>query len=233
MRGNDLTIYSNFANEWWEAGSPRFRSLQQITPFRLSLIRELCGELAGKDVVDLGCGGGLLSVPLLDQGAKVVGVDLSAPSVAAAQSAAKGRGTFLTGDVTAVPLPDRSADIVLLADVLDHVPDYQRALAEARRIVRPEGSVFVGTINRTAASWLFALFLGEGLRLIPPGTHAYRMFIRPDELSAAAKSVGLRTETVLGEGPRILETLRRRAIVLEKSRSCAVAYSMLMRPESL
>lgn len=229
MRGNDLTIYSRYAKEWWEAGSPRFRSLQQITPFRLQLIRELCGSMNNREVVDLGCGGGLISVPLLGENASVIGVDLSVPSIQAAMIAANGRGRFIHADITAVPLPDNSADLVLLADVLDHIPAYPKALSEAARIARPGGAVFVSTLNRTLKSWVFAILLGEGLRLVPPGTHAHELFISPLELQHAAAAVGLTLESAQGEAPKIWATVRNWAVTFGKSASCDVAYVMLFR----
>jgi 2-polyprenyl-6-hydroxyphenyl methylase / 3-demethylubiquinone-9 3-methyltransferase len=227
MRGNDLTIYTRFADQWWEPRAAPFRSLQNLTPFRIEMIRELCGSLEGKTVFDLGCGGGLISLPLLDSGSNVIGIDQSAKSIEVARAKANGRGTFLAGDIRDVRFPDQSADIVLLADVLDHLPDYPRALAEASRLVRRGGRVFCGTINRTVQALFGAIVLGEGLRLIPRGTHQYRLFVRPDELQAAAEQTGLRFLRCQGERVRLIETIRRWAITLERGRSVKLAYSMV------
>jgi 2-polyprenyl-6-hydroxyphenyl methylase/3-demethylubiquinone-9 3-methyltransferase len=228
-RGNDLTIYSTHADEWWVPGAPRFRSLQNLTPFRLELIRAGCGDVRGKTIYDLGCGGGLLAVPLLEAGADVVGVDQSEASIKAAQRAARGRGRFMVGDARAVPLPDRSADIVLLADVIDHVRDYQRALREAARLLKPGGALFVGTLNRTVRAYLGAILLGEGLRLIPPGTHRFSMFVTPAELLAAGQAAGLSWQQTFGEELCIAATVRRWAITLRRGASVALAYSMVLR----
>jgi 2-polyprenyl-6-hydroxyphenyl methylase / 3-demethylubiquinone-9 3-methyltransferase len=229
MTANDLSIYSNYANEWWQPGAPRFRSLQRITPFRLELISELIGSVAGKHVVDLGCGGGLLSIPLIKSGALVTGVDISAESVAVAKKQADGRGEFLVSDIVSLPISDNSADIVLLADVLDHIPQFVKALREAVRILKPSGKLFVGTINRTWSAWFFAIFLGETLRLIPPGTHDYRLFIKPNELISAAEQLGLKLLAIQGESPEILPTIGRWAISLKKSNSLSVAYSVVFQ----
>lgn len=226
-RGNDLTIYSTYAAEWWTPGAPRFRSLQNISPFRLELIRAGCGVMSGKVVYDIGCGGGLLAVPLLDDGATVTGVDISGPSIEVAARAAGGRGTFLVGDARAVPLPSASADIVLLADVVDHIPDYELALAEAARVLRIGGTLFVGTLNRTAAAYFGAIVLGEGLRLIPPGTHRYDLFVKPEELRERASRYGLAWRRTFGESVSILDTVRRWAITLRRGTGTAVAYSMV------
>ena len=227
MVSNDLTIYCDYAHEWWIPGAIRFRSLQNITPFRLDLIEELLGGVAGRVVYDIGCGGGLLSVPLLDLGAEVVGVDISSASIAAARGAARGRGEFFVGDARSVPLPDGTADIVLLADLVDHIPDYNVALMEASRLLKPGGKVFVGTINRTLRSWIGAIILGEGLRLIPPGTHRWSMFVKPAELAGAGVAAKLRLITTQGESIDLWQTIRRWAIHLNRSPDCSMAYSMV------
>ncbi len=224
---NDLTIYSKFAHEWWEDGAPRFRSLQNLTPFRLSLIEELIGELRGKKVLDLGCGGGLIAIPLLKKGVSVVGIDISKESIAAAKRAANGDGEFFVGDITSIDLPAQQFDCVLIADVLDHIPKYENVLREAERLLRPGGKLFVGTLNRTFISWFLTIFLGETLGFIPKGTHDHALFIKPDELIEAAKQFNLDLVHVQGEWPLFFKTIIRRAITLKKSGSVAVAYSIV------
>ncbi len=227
MIGNDLTIYSEYADEWWLPGSPRFRSLQNLTPFRLSLIRQHIGEVKGLRILDLGCGGGLVAIPLLNQGAEVVGCDISGESIAAATRAANGRGEFLRCDAREIPFSDESFDHVLLMDLVDHIPDYGKALQEAARVVKPGGKVFVGTINRTYTSKFFAIILGEGLGLIPKGTHSHSMFIKPHELIAAASVAGLSVFARQGERIQFFRTLTKWAISMERGRSDSVAYSIV------
>lgn len=226
MVANDLSIYSEYADEWWNPRAPRFHSLQRITPLRLAVIEEWCGNLEGKTVADIGCGGGLIAVPLLERGAHVIGIDLSAKSLVVAQNKALRRGRFMVADACTVPLANESVDLVVLADVLDHVPDFERAIAEAARLIKPGGYVFTNTLNRTFRSWLLALVLGEGLRLIPPGTHDYRLFIRPAELIAAAERHGLRLIHSQGEFPKVIDTLLHWSIGLKRSSSMSVMYSM-------
>jgi len=226
---NDLAIYEDFASEWWNPRAPRFRSLQHMTPFRLTVLREWLGDLRGRNVLDLGCGGGLLAVPLSQAGAHVTGIDQSVRSLQEAQLRATPDTRFMAGDIRAVPLPDGTFDVVLLADVLDHLPDYSTALSEAARLLRPGGQLFVSTINRTFWSWLFAIVLGEGLRLIPPGTHDHSLFITPTELTCAAKKYGLIQERVAGEHVRIIPTVWRWAITMRRGRSLKVGYTALYR----
>ena len=221
---NDLTIYEQYAEEWWDPESPRFRSLQNISPFRLSLIQEWTGSFAGKEFVDLGCGGGLLSIPLIEAGAIVTGVDRSEGSVQSARKRSKGNGTFLCEDIRNTSLASSSADVVLLADVLDHIEDYEKAVGEAARIVRQGGAVVAFTINRTVWSYLGAILLGEGLGYIPPGTHDHRLFIQPEELQRVATRCGLSLQAITGEGVCIAKTLIARAITLSKSSNLSVAY---------
>lgn len=229
---NDLTIYENHASDWWNPKSHYFRSLQSITPFRINLIEEWFGSFKDKDIVDLGCGGGLISIPLLDAGARVTGVDLSAKSIEEVKKKSNGRGTFINGDIRTINLPDESADYIILADVIDHIPDYCEVVKNASRIIRPNGKIFISTLNRTFRSWFFAILLGEGLKLIPSGTHDYKLFVKPDELISTCKLHGFTFNSIIGDKVKILETIRNWAIVMKKGKSTAVAYSMLFQKEA-
>lgn len=226
---NDLTIYEKYSSEWWDPNSPRFRSLQKVTEFRIKQIDLWFGCLKGATAIDVGCGGGLLSIPLIERGAKVFGVDLSPGSLETARRASGGQGTFVEADARNLPLETSSADFVLLADVLDHIEDYPNALREARRVLKPSGLLYVNTINRTFRSWLFAIVLGEGTRLIPPGTHDHRLFITPQELEKEAKRLGLQLEAIQGEAPCIWPTIKHWAITFRATDSHAIAYSALFR----
>lgn len=229
---NDLTIYSKFAHEWWQQDGRYFRSLQNLTPFRLSLISELIGDLRDKVVLDLGCGGGLISVPLLDLGAQVTGIDLSAESIAVATAAANGRGCFKVGDICSLDIPTDSVDCVIIADVLDHVPHFAQSLREASRVLKRNGKLFVGTLNRTCISHFFTITLGETLGFIPKGTHDAKLFIKPNELIETAKLFGLSHLHTQGEWPLLIRTILDGAITLRKSSSTAIAYSAVFLKEA-
>lgn len=227
-KGNDLELYERHAGEWWNPRSAPFRSLHSVNEHRLSVLRAwLGGRFDGRVVADLGCGGGLLARPLAEAGARVVGLDLSAASLA--QAKARVRGGFLRADALALPLAAHSVDIVLLADVLEHVADRRRVLREAARVLRPGGVAFVNTLNRTWKARVLAVQLAEGVRLIPRGTHDAELFVRPDELARDAWSAGLVLEALQGESVDVLRTLRRWAIALRASGDTSVGYSALLR----
>lgn len=225
---NDLDIYERHARDWWNPKAPAFRSLHAINGFRAELVREWLGaQLRGATVLDLGCGGGLLAEPLMRAGARVFGADIGLQSVRAA--AAKLGKRFVQADLRHAPFASASADIVLLADVIEHVEGVERALLEAARVLRPSGWLYVNTLNRTRkASWL-AVTIAEGLGLVPRGTHDPRMFITPDELTRYAANAGLHLERTQGESVRLLTTLTRWAVTLRPSDDTSVTYSALFR----
>jgi len=183
-------------------------------------------------VVDLGCGGGLLAEPLARAGARVVGVELGAATVAAARShvrdgAADGSLLYVRADVQRAPLADGCADVVLIADVLEHLPSWRGAMAEAARLLRPGGLLYANTINQTWRARLLAVGVAESIGLIPRGTHDFRLFIRPNELIGDAQTRGLELLHLQGERPRLWRTLRTRAIHLVPAATSALAYSVL------
>lgn len=223
---NDLRLYER--DDWWEPQARAFASLRAVTAYRLQLLQRWLGdELRRGPLVDLGCGGGFLAVPLARAGAAVLGVDLALPALRAAQRQQSG-AVFVRGDLQAVPLQPQSARVVLLADVLEHLPRPGLAVAEAARLLQPGGLLFVNTLSRTLRARLLAVHLGEGLRLIPRGTHDPRLFVRPDELEQHGRAAGLQPRALQGERPRLWRTLRSWRIELQASRSTAIGYSMLL-----
>jgi 2-polyprenyl-6-hydroxyphenyl methylase/3-demethylubiquinone-9 3-methyltransferase len=219
------------ARGWWDPADRTYASLRAVNEVRLQILRGWLAELgaAARVVADLGCGGGLMAVPLAQAGARVLGVDRSRPALAAAAAQRQRGAAFVAGDVAAAPLRAAGADLVLLCDVLEHVADPAAAVAEAARLLRPDGLLFVNTINRTLRARLLAVVLAEGLRLIPRGTHDPARFVRPAELAAMTRSAGLRAERWRGERPRLWASLRARAVRVRPGRSLAVGYCALFR----
>lgn len=224
----DPALFERHASDWWNERSAAFRSLHRIQRFRMARLEEWCGPFAGLRVVDLGCGGGLFAEAIAARGARVIGIDRGPRSLAAARQKPGGaRAHYVQADLCRTPLRSQSADLVLLADVVEHVDDVAAAVAEAARLLRPGGRLFVNTLNRTLRARLLAVTLSESLRLVPPGTHDPRKFVQPVELLRHATTAGLELVRLEGESPRILSTIRHWAIEVRSSRDLSVLYSAL------
>lgn len=197
----EIGKFSELANRWWDPQS-EFKPLHEINPLRLNQIDEECG-LAGKQVLDVGCGGGILSESMNHRGATVTGIDLSeaALSVARLHLLESGREVEYL-DVSAEQFADDrpgSFDVVTCLEMLEHVPDPASTVAACSALVKPGGSVFFSTINRNPKSWLFAIVGAEYvLKLLPKGTHEHKRFIKPSELANFARLAGLSVQTLTG-----------------------------------
>jgi 2-polyprenyl-6-hydroxyphenyl methylase/3-demethylubiquinone-9 3-methyltransferase len=191
----ELAKFSALAHRWWDPTS-EFRPLHEINPLRLAHIDRLAGGLAGKRIVDVGCGGGILAEAMAGRGARVTGIDLADKPLKVAMLHCKESGS--TVDYRLVSAEDLAAqepasfDVVTCMEMLEHVPDPASTVAACARLVRPGGHVFFSTINRNAKSFLFAIVGAEYvLNLLPKGTHEYARFVRPSELAAWCREAGL------------------------------------------
>lgn len=215
---------------WWDEGNRDYASLRAVNELRLTYLRRWTRDWFGgrvpRTAIDLGCGGGLLSVPLARTGTFVIGVDRCRTGLAEANARGERTARFVQADLSDLPLQPGCADLVLLADVLEHVAEPSALIARAASLLRPGGALFVNTINRTLRARVLAVWLGEGLGLIPRGTHDPRRFVRPDEVAAFAAANGLRPTHLGGERPHLLASLRRRVAVVGEGRSTAVGYCM-------
>jgi 2-polyprenyl-6-hydroxyphenyl methylase/3-demethylubiquinone-9 3-methyltransferase len=192
---SELAKFSDLAHRWWDPDS-EFRPLHQINPLRLEWIQGLA-PLAGKRVVDVGCGGGILADAMARKGADVLGIDLASKALKVAQLHALEAGTAnvryreVTVETLAAEEP-ASFDVVTCMEMLEHVPDRQSIVQACARLVKPGGWVFFSTLNRNPKSFLLAIVGAEYiLNLLPRGTHEYLKFIRPSELAAWCRSAGL------------------------------------------
>ena len=191
----ELAKFSELAHRWWDPES-EFRPLHQINPLRLDWI---CGlvPLAGKKVLDVGCGGGILSDAMARRGADVLGIDLASKPLKVAQLHAMEAGTpsVRYREVAAEALAAESPaafDVVTCMEMLEHVPDPSSVVRACATLVKPGGWVFFSTINRNPKSFLFAIVGAEHvLKLLPKGTHEYARFIRPSELTRWCRDAGL------------------------------------------
>ncbi|HET6828562.1 MAG TPA: bifunctional 2-polyprenyl-6-hydroxyphenol methylase/3-demethylubiquinol 3-O-methyltransferase UbiG [Ramlibacter sp.] len=192
---SELAKFSDLAHRWWDPDS-EFRPLHQINPLRLEWIQGLA-PLAGKRVVDVGCGGGILADAMARKGADVLGIDLASKALKVAQLHAleagtpNGRYREVSVEVLAAEEP-ASFDVVTCMEMLEHVPDRQSIVQACARLVKPGGWVFFSTLNRNPKSFLLAIVGAEYiLNLLPRGTHEYLKFIRPSELAAWCRGAGL------------------------------------------
>jgi 2-polyprenyl-6-hydroxyphenyl methylase/3-demethylubiquinone-9 3-methyltransferase len=233
---SDIDLYERRAGEWWDPRSPAFRSLRRTKELHVELLQSRWGDrLHGARVVDLGCGGGFLTLPLAELGADVIGIDLSPASIAAASHEASRRRIrcrLECGDLQQTGLASESAQFVVLSDVLEHLDSPASAIAEAARLLRRGGELFVATINRTLRARILAVSVAERLSLVARGTHDWRMFVRPDELVAMAAKRGLRPASLAGESPCLWATVRDWTITLRHSRSTAISYNAFFVKES-
>jgi 2-polyprenyl-6-hydroxyphenyl methylase/3-demethylubiquinone-9 3-methyltransferase len=197
----ELEKFSALAHRWWDPNS-EFKPLHDINPLRLDLIdRE--AALAGKRVVDVGCGGGILAEAMAARGADVVGIDLAEKGLKVAQlhlleSGCRVDYRHMDAEALAAAEPG-SFDVVTCMEMLEHVPDPASTVAACARLTRPGGPLFFSTINRNPKSYLFAIIGAEYvLKLLPRGTHEYEKFIRPSELSGYCRDAGLEPGTITG-----------------------------------
>jgi 2-polyprenyl-6-hydroxyphenyl methylase/3-demethylubiquinone-9 3-methyltransferase len=191
----ELAKFSELAHRWWDPDS-EFRPLHRINPLRLEWIASQF-PLAGKRVLDVGCGGGILSDSMARRGAQVVGIDLAAKPLRVAQLHAIEARTpnveyrEISAEALAEQEPE-SFDAVTCMEMLEHVPDAASVVRACSRLVKPDGWVFISTINRNPKSFLFAIVGAEYvLNLLPRGTHEYMKFVRPSELAGHCRAAGL------------------------------------------
>lgn len=191
----ELAKFSDLAHRWWDLEG-EFRPLHQINPLRLAWIKSLC-PLDNLKVLDVGCGGGVLSDAMARSGAKVTGIDLAAKALRVAQLHALEAQTPNVDyrEVSAEALAQEQAgtfDVVTCMEMLEHVPDPASVVRACAELVKPGGWVFFSTLNRNPKSFLFAIVGAEYvLNLLPKGTHEYAKMIRPSELATYCRSAEL------------------------------------------
>ncbi len=198
----ELAKFSDLAHRWWDENG-EFRPLHQINPLRLQWISSLC-TLKGQQVLDVGCGGGILADAMARQGAQVLGIDLAAKPLKVAQLHALEAETTgvdyreISAEALAVERP-ATFDVVTCMEMLEHVPDPSSIVRACAALVKPGGWVFFSTINRNPKAFLFAIVGAEYvLNLLPKGTHEYAKMIRPSELAAWCRGADLDLQQTRG-----------------------------------
>ena len=198
----ELAKFSELAHRWWDTNS-EFRPLHQINPLRLDWIQGFV-PLKGQHVLDVGCGGGILSDAMARAGAQVTGIDLATKSLKVAQLHALETQTpnvsyrEVSAEALAAEKPG-SFDVVTCMEMLEHVPDPASIVQACAALVKPGGWVFFSTLNRNPKSFLFAILGAEYvLNLLPKGTHEFAKFIKPSELANHCRDAGLSLQASKG-----------------------------------
>ena len=197
----EIARFEAAASRWWDPEG-EMRPLHELNPVRLEYV-EQSGPLTGRDVIDVGCGGGLLAEAMAHKGARVTALDMAQDLLDVAKLHASESGVRVNYLLESAE--DHAAthaagyDVVTCMEMLEHVPDPAQVVTALAALAKPGGHVFVSTINRTPRAYLRAVIGAEYvLRLLPTGTHTYDKFIRPSELAAWAQAAGLRTLDVAG-----------------------------------
>jgi 2-polyprenyl-6-hydroxyphenyl methylase/3-demethylubiquinone-9 3-methyltransferase len=211
----EIARFDSMAADWWDPDG-KFRPLHRMNPLRIGYVRDrICARLgrdplapkplAGLDVLDIGCGGGLLSEPMARLGARVTGVDAGAEAIGVARAHAAESGLAIDyrhGAAEQLAASGARFDAVLALEIVEHVADVDAFCGALSTLLRPGGTLVMSTLNRTGRSWTLAILGAEVLlRMIPRGTHDWRKFLKPHELAAALRRSGLAVEDIAGMVP--------------------------------
>ena len=197
----EIAKFEALAHRWWDRES-EFKPLHEINPLRVNWIDEHI-SLAGKKVIDIGCGGGILSEAMAQRGAQVTGIDMGEAPLSVARLHLLESGLEIdyrqiTAEAMAAEAPEQF-DVVTCLEMLEHVPDPASVIRACATLVKPGGQVFFSTINRNPKAYAFAIIGAEYvLQLLPRGTHDFKKFIRPSELGAWSRDAGLDVKGIIG-----------------------------------
>ncbi len=197
----ELNKFAELAHKWWDKTS-EFKPLHDINPLRLNYIDQAIG-LKGKNVLDVGCGGGILSESMAEKGAKVTGIDLGEKALKVAELHSLESGIEVNYQLISVETlaeqEPESFDVITCLEMLEHVPNPASVIAACAKLVKPQGHLFFSTINRNPKAYLFAVIGAEYvLNLLPRGTHDYEKFIKPSELASWARAEQLFLQGQIG-----------------------------------
>lgn len=198
----EVAKFEALAARWWDKDS-EFKPLHEINPLRLDYIDRRCNGLKDKNVIDVGCGGGILAESMAQRGATVTGIDMGKAPLQVARLHKHESGVNVDyQQITAEEMAEQHAgefDVVTCMEMLEHVPDPASVIQACAKLVKPTGTVFFSTINRNPKAYLFAIVGAEYLlRMLPKGTHHYEKFIKPSELARWARAAGLNAQELTG-----------------------------------
>jgi len=198
---HEINKFGSMAERWWDTQG-EFKTLHDINPLRIQFIQDYA-DIAGKRIVDVGCGGGILTEGLAKYGADALGIDLSEELIDIAdlhglESGVSAHYQKISAEALAQQQPE-SFDHVTCMEMLEHVPDPGSIISACAALVKPGGMVFFSTLNRKPKAYLLAIVAAEHvLKMLPKGTHDYKTFIKPSELSQSARAVGLELQGMVG-----------------------------------
>ena len=198
---NEIAKFEELASRWWDKNS-EFKPLHDINPLRVGYIDRLA-SLEGKKVLDVGCGGGILSESMVQRGADVTGIDLGDAPLKVAklhglESGFKAKYQKISAEQMAQEHPE-GFDIITCMEMLEHVPDPSSIVNACAQMLKPGGTLFFSTINRNPKSYLFAIVGAEHvLKLVPKGTHEFKKFIKPSELATWIRNSDLKIQDMVG-----------------------------------
>jgi len=198
---HEINKFGLMAERWWDAQG-EFKTLHDINPLRIQFIQRYA-EIAGKRIVDVGCGGGILTEGLVKHGADALGIDLSEELIDIAdlhglESGVKAHYQKISAEALAEQQAE-SFDHVTCMEMLEHVPDPGSIISACATLVKPGGMVFFSTLNRKPKAYLLAIVAAEHvLKMLPKGTHDYKTFIKPSELCQSARAAGLELQGMVG-----------------------------------
>ena len=197
----EIEKFDQSAPHWWEPDG-EFKVLHIFNPIRLGFIQSRT-EVSGKYVLDVGCGGGLLSESLSQAGAQVTGIDMSEAAIAIAKDHAKANQLDIDYQINTIESLAESGkhafDVITCMELLEHVPSPQAMLHTCASLLKPDGCLFISTINRTLKAYLLDILAAEYLlELLPKGTHEYQRFIKPSEVTQWARETGLQLKALKG-----------------------------------
>ena len=201
LDNEEINKFNKLADDWWDLAGP-LKPLHALNPLRLSFIQEQI-NLAGKHVLDIGCGGGILTESLAQAGARATGVDLAEDLLRVARQHAQGQQLNITYVCSAIEdfaaQHSHAFDVITCMELIEHVPDPRPIIAACAQALKPGGMVFLSTLNRNVKSFLLAIVGAEYiLKMIPKGTHEYAKFITPAELSRMLRDEDFTVEGLRG-----------------------------------
>lgn len=198
----EIAKFEAMAESWWDLNGS-FKPLHLLNPLRLDYIQRKAGSLFGQTVIDIGCGGGILSESMAKEGANVTGLDMGHEPLQIAKLHALESGVSVnyvqeTVEAHAEQFPQHY-DVVTCMEMLEHVPDPASVIQACAKLVKPEGHLIFSTINRNPKSWLLMIAGAEYLtRIVPKGTHEFDKFIRPSELISWMEAAGIAIQNIVG-----------------------------------